>query len=91
MSKKWQSTIMKLFNSFSLATLRQIKKYLLPFVSFIITLSIILFGNHHTVPPAQSQVTVAGINKSFSPSTVNPGEVSSLSVSLFNSSAAPLT
>lgn len=91
MSKKWQSTIMKLFNSFSLATLRQIKKYLLPFVSFIITLSIILFGNHHTVPPAQSQVTVAGINKSFLPNTVNPGEVSSLSVSLFNSSAAPLT
>ena len=89
MANKWH--IMKLFNYFSLANLRQIKRYLLPLISFIITFVLILFVNHQTAPPAQSQGTVAGINKSFSPSTVNPGEVSSLSVSLFNSSAAPLT
>ncbi|MCE2976173.1 MAG: hypothetical protein LW851_07705 [Pseudanabaena sp. CoA8_M7] len=82
---------MKLFNYFSLANLRQLKRQLLPFIVFMITCGLILFANHQTAPPAQSQVTVASINKSFTPITINPGEVSKLNVSLFNSSASPLT
>ncbi|MFN9873672.1 MAG: hypothetical protein ACK54O_03755, partial [Pseudanabaena sp.] len=82
---------MKLFNYFSLANLRQLKRQLLPFIVFMITCGLILFANHQTAPPAQSQVTFASINKSFTPITIDPGAVSTLNVSLFNSSASPLT
>ncbi|MBD2150374.1 DUF11 domain-containing protein [Pseudanabaena sp. FACHB-1277] len=98
MAKKWQNAIMAirqlfnyLFNYFAQVNLRQLKRILLPFAGFIITLSLILFANHHTAPPAQSQVTVASINKSFLPIAIDPGGVSRLSISIFNSSASPLT
>jgi uncharacterized repeat protein (TIGR01451 family) len=91
MAKKWHSAIMKLFNYVSLANFRQLKRYLLPAIVFIATLSLILFANHQTAPPAQSQVTVASINKSFNPIEISPGGVSRLDISIFNSSASPLT
>ncbi|MDX2255926.1 MAG: hypothetical protein NW214_10445 [Pseudanabaenaceae cyanobacterium bins.39] len=91
MAKKWRSAIMQLSKYFSLAIFRSIKRYLLPLIVFIITFGLILFASHFTAPPAQSQVTSASINKSFTPITIDPGAVSSLNVSLFNSSASPLT
>lgn len=79
-----------LFNYFAQVNLRQLKRILLPFAGFIITLSLILFANHHTAPPAQSQVTVASINKSFLPIAIDPGGVSRLSISIFNGSIPSL-
>jgi len=95
MARKWQKAIKAIMqylsDYFDLANLRKLKKNLLTFAVFAITCGLILFINHWTAPPAQSQITVAAINKNFTPISINPGGISTLNVNLFNSSGSDLT
>jgi trimeric autotransporter adhesin len=58
---------------------------------FLVALGILIFLSLHLLNSKPVTAQVASLNKSFSPATINPGENSTLTVVLYNSSTTPLT